>query len=218
MIQCPKCGHAQEDRPDCKKCGIVFSKYLALYPSVKPAEAVAAMDSGAPEPYDHELKTALSEIQAKIKALQARFAEVEFEKAERNQLRADFKNLERQFNENAARVDSRLEKCEQRPDPPPVSLLHQEAFDFEIPAIRDRLDQVEEKLAGFELASRSLEELRAKQEAASSRASELENLISDLRREIAEIRIALQAQDPRTPLEEDVHAIRQLLSKEIGVR
>jgi len=210
-MNCPKCGFAQEERLDCRKCGIVFSKYLTLFPSAKSADAVAAMESGSPEPQDHELKAAFAELQTRVKALHARFAEVEFEKAERNQLRADMKSLERQFNENAARFGSRLEKCEQQQDSPPVSQLHQEAFDFEIPAIHDRLEQVEDRLGGFELAGQAIAEMREKQDAALGRIQELENRLTDLRREIEEIRNSLQAQDPRTPLEEDVHAIRKNL-------
>jgi DNA repair exonuclease SbcCD ATPase subunit len=211
LVNCPKCGYVQEHRLDCKKCGIVFSKYLALYPSAQSAETIAAMDSGTPELSDHDLKAAFSELQAKIKALHSRFAEVEFEKAERNQLRADLKNLERQLQEDTARVAGRLEKCEQRLENSQVSQLHQEAFDFEIPAIHDRLEQVEDKLGGLELADHGIAEIREKQDAGSGRLADLEAHISDLRREITEIRSILQTQEPRTPLEEDVHTIRKNL-------
>jgi DNA repair exonuclease SbcCD ATPase subunit len=211
LKNCPKCGYVQEQRLDCKKCGIVFSKYYALYPSVKSADSIPAMDSGAPELLDHDLRREFWELQTKVKALHSRFAEVEFEKAERNQLRTDLMNLERQLHENTAWVGNRLEQCEQRLEKPPASQLHQDAFDFEIPAIHDRLEQVEDKLGGLELVGQSIAEMREKQDVGSGRISDLENQISDLRREITEIRSILQSQEPRTPLEEDVHAIRKNL-------
>ena len=169
------------------------------------------MSPGVPELSDHDLRASFSELQAKVSALHSRFAEVEFEKAERNQLRTDLKSLERQFHESTARVGSRLEQCEQRLEKPPVSQQQQEAFDFEIPAIHDRLIQMEDRLGGLELAGQSLPEICEKQDAGSGRISELENQIADLRREITEIRCVLQAQEPRTPLEEDVHLIRKNL-------
>lgn len=210
-MNCPKCGYAQEQRLDCKKCGVVFSKYLALFRSARPAEGMPATDAGAPEPPDHDIRLAFAELQATVKALHSRFAEIEFEKAERNQLRTDLKNLERQLHENAAQLGSRLEQCEQRPDKPSVPQIHHEALDFEIPAIHDRLENVEDRMRGLELAGQYITEMREKQEACLSRASELESQIADLRGEIADIRGALQAQEPRTPLEEDVHVIRKNL-------
>jgi TolA-binding protein len=211
MISCPKCGFVQEEGLDCKKCGIVFSKYYSIYAETRSAEPVPATDFFVPEPQDHDLRTELAELQGKIRTMNSRFAEVEFEKAERNQLRTDQKNLERQIQETAALLGGRLARCEQRLESPPLSQLHQEVFDFEIPVIHDRLEQVEDKLGGVELTSQFLSELREQQNRDSNRISELQNQISDLRREIAEIRGALQGQEPKPPVEEDVHMIRKNL-------
>lgn len=39
-MQCPKCGHVQDDAPECKRCGIIIVKYKAPKVPVTPPEAL----------------------------------------------------------------------------------------------------------------------------------------------------------------------------------
>jgi hypothetical protein len=76
---CPKCGYAQEDRLDCKRCGIVFSKYCALVPTIKSAAANGLEKSIAPGPSEQDLRAMISNLQLQVRELSARSAQVEFE-------------------------------------------------------------------------------------------------------------------------------------------
>ena len=71
---CPKCGFDQEERLDCKECGIVFSKYNALF--------TASESSGTPEE-EVSLKSEIQDLQIQVRELSSRLIDVDFEKAER---------------------------------------------------------------------------------------------------------------------------------------
>jgi hypothetical protein len=92
---CPKCGFEQEERLDCKECGIVFSKYQALFP---PA------DEAGPADEDPQMKSEFHTLQIQVRELSSRMREAEFEKAERKKLRADLKELEERIQHNQEQV------------------------------------------------------------------------------------------------------------------
>ncbi len=225
-INCPKCGYVQEQRPDCIKCGVVFSKYYALFPAGKPADSAHVESQGARES-SADIQAKLSELQMQIKTLSGRFAEIEFEKVERNKLRQDLKNLERQLSENLESIGNRLEQ-------PPAPEAPHETLDPRLPEIRERLEQAESKLGSVDFAGQYMVELSEKNEANLREIAELSeknasNLreIDDLKQQLSGLRedfnrISTQldaiaqtqkTEEPRTPLEEDVHIIRKNLDE-----
>jgi len=111
-INCPKCGHAQEERLDCRKCGVVFSKYYALHPPGRLDIAGVAEESSVKKPSEPDQATVISDLQQQVRELSARFAEIEFEKAERSQLRTDLKNLDRRLQDMLDRMALQLEQFE----------------------------------------------------------------------------------------------------------
>ena len=100
---CPKCGLEQEERLDCKECGIVFSKYNARLQSSQSQDSVV---DETPKNGDFQ------ELQMQVKELGSRLIDVEFEKAERKKLRTDVKNLEEQFQKNQQLLEDRQRKAE----------------------------------------------------------------------------------------------------------
>ena len=212
-MNCPKCGYAQEKRLDCKKCGIVFSKYHALFPTSKITDAPPAEASNGQELSGQEVRTMLSGLQTQVQVLSNRFAEVEFEKAERNQLRLDLKNLERQLSENLGRLEYRL-------DNPLISPTPEDTTESALPEIHERLEHLETRLGSFDFAGQYIVELSEKGEANSHKISDAQLQIAILHKDFQEMKdrleIIAQAQkveEPRTPLEEDVHSIRKNLDE-----
>ncbi len=102
---CPKCGKEQEERLDCKECGIVFSKYIALFQS---PESHGATDVEA------STKGEFQELQIKVRELSAKTIDIEFEKTERKKLRMDVKNLEEQIQKTQQQVEARFQQLENR--------------------------------------------------------------------------------------------------------
>jgi hypothetical protein len=212
-MNCPKCGFTQEKRLDCKKCGIVFSKYYALFPTGHFADSAPVEPPKAQEISRQDIQATLSELQAQVQLLSNRFSQVEFEKAERSQLRLDLKNLERQLFENLERMESRLEN-------PPTPEAQQETIDPRLPEILERVELAEAKLGSVDFAGQYMIELSEKSEANISEIADLKRQIALLREDFGKINsqleILTQAQEveePRTPLEEDVHIIRKNLDE-----
>ena len=212
-MSCPKCGFAQEKRLDCKKCGVVFTKYYALFPSSKTGDVSPVESVNIQELSGHDLRTLILELQSQVHELSGRCVQVEFEKAERNQLRQDLKSLEKQLAEKVERLENRIEA-------PQMPQVDQEMLDPRLPELRDRLEQAEATLGSFEFAGQYMVELSEKGETNSCQISDLQQQISALRQDLESIKGQLEAvseaqkvEEPRTPLEEDVHIIRKNLDE-----
>jgi chromosome segregation ATPase len=218
-MACPKCGFEQEERLDCRKCGVVFSKFYALFQPGKPATQSIPMDSTAPEQLGQDHKAANSDLQLQIKELSAKFSQVEFEKAERNQLRTDLKNLEQQFQAHLDRMAIRLDQVEKKSaetsDPKP-----QQKSESQSSEILKRLEKIEDILMNLDPISRQISDLTQRDVTNSRQISELQTQYTLLRQEVLEIKDqinlinkAREAEEPRTPIEEDVRAIRKNLEE-----
>ncbi len=218
-INCPKCGHAQEERLDCRKCGVVFSKYYALYPSSRQDTANGADESSVKKPPELDQAAAISDLQQQVRELSARFADIEFEKAERGQLRADLKNLDHRLQDMLDRMALQLEQFEKRFKESPVQGPKQESG-VHLPALLERLKQLEEKLQSLGQITSQTSSLDEKTAAISQLISELQGQHSALREQVVEmksqlelVRQAERTGESKTPLEDDVHAIRKNLDE-----
>jgi chromosome segregation ATPase len=218
-MTCPKCGHEQEERLDCLKCGVVFSKYYALFPSSKSPSEKGFEDPMAQEQSEQERRVAISDLQLQLREIYVRIAEVEFEKAERNQLRTQLKNLEQHFQANLEQIAIQLEQVEKRLAEPSVSAFQQE-IEVYFPRLLKRLEQVEGRLGELKDIGSQINALNEKNEAGSKQLSMLQNQHSALREEFSAIKSQLEQvceaqrkKEPSTPLEIDVHAIRKHLDE-----
>jgi peptidoglycan hydrolase CwlO-like protein len=219
LIICPKCGHEQEERLDCRKCGIIFSKYYALFPSSKSAASNGAEESIAQVPTEQNREATISDMQMQLREISARFANVEFEKAERNQLRADLKNLERQLHDNLESMENRLDQFAKRFEESSVPAPDKESGS-RLAAILERLEHIEGSLQNLDHFGGKFRDLDEKNRAYSQLMLELQMQHSALRKEVADIKSQLEllsqaqeSQEPETPLEIDVHAIRKYLDE-----
>jgi DNA repair exonuclease SbcCD ATPase subunit len=111
-VNCPKCGYAQEQRPDCKKCGIVFSKYYAFHAGGKPTPE----ESELPPPHAAaDIAPAdLTDLKQAVRELSRRCSDVEFERAERQRLRDDMRQFSQNTRQEAAALSSRLSELEKQ--------------------------------------------------------------------------------------------------------
>ncbi|MDM7998065.1 MAG: hypothetical protein QUT30_20540 [Acidobacteriota bacterium] len=208
---CPKCGFSQEKRSDCKKCGIIFSKYYALYPSSKAGDGIEGESPSSQEMPGRELRMRIQELQDQVQTLSSRCAQVEFEKAERSQLRQDLRSLERQLAENVERLEMRM-------DTVPAPVAEPQVFDPRFSELRDRLEQAEATLKSLEFAGQYMVDLSDKSETSARQIADLYQQVALFREEIDAVKNQIEAlveaqkaEEPRTPLEEDVRAIRKNL-------
>jgi chromosome segregation ATPase len=113
-MKCPKCGHSQEERLDCIRCGIVFAKYYAMYPQAAdlPQENQETVFSPHPAPAD-ALSGEVSELRQGVREIASRLTDVEFERAERNLLRGEIKSVEQKVNELAEDLGNRVSALEE---------------------------------------------------------------------------------------------------------
>jgi chromosome segregation ATPase len=212
---CPKCGLEQEERLDCKKCGVIFSKFFALYSSNGSPGSGDEEDLAAPGTADQDPRIAICDLQLQIRELNARFADMEFEKAERNQIRADLKILEQQLRENLEQTETRLDQCEQRIECSSLPKAQLESLNFNFSSIMERLERLEGKLENLESANAQNDDLWENDSDNSRLLLELHDQISALSAEVSGIKSQLDpgrripdSEEPRTALEDDVRAIR----------
>ena len=156
-MNCPKCGFVQEERTDCRKCGVVFAKFLAL----RALESAAPLETQEPqhpqnafseEHHDHE-EPALVEVRQDLQVVQQRFKELEFEKAERRRIQGEIRALNESVQESVARIMARQEDLEQRlsrlADLPPApsaqefAELKMEVHAIDVESVRRHLETVE---------------------------------------------------------------------------
>jgi chromosome segregation ATPase len=217
---CPKCGHVQEQRPDCLKCGIVFSKYYALFPDRKsPDDADSAESPDSQSLPEQDSRMLIADLQRQVREISIRFTELEFEKAERIQIRTDLKNMEQQLQSDAERVIARLEQCEKRLEQASGSKSQHER-EVLLPSLLTRLERLEDRLGSLDHISRQINSLEDKNEDFLQQIAELQSQLTILRDEVTETKRQAEEADQgreidgsRTPLEDDVHAIRKYLDE-----
>ena len=146
-MKCPKCGHSQEERLDCVRCGIVFAKYYAMYPQGKdmPIEGQEAIVSSYAAPAD-TLLAEVSELRQGVREVASRLSDVEFDHAERSLLRGEVKSVEQRVTEFVEDLRNRLQALEDRIPEPDQAETQPEASGIAIEELAERLGKVEEQL------------------------------------------------------------------------
>jgi chromosome segregation ATPase len=155
---CPKCGYEQEERLDCLKCGIVFSKFHALHIAERVPQAETPEAPPIPLTLSDDASSFdLAELRQQVRDLSRQLTAVEFERVERSQLRTDLRTLDKKVQSALDGLTQRLETLERLANEPPAPIqpdraeLVQELKDTHLDLIHQRLDLIEgklEKLAG----------------------------------------------------------------------
>ena len=209
---CPKCGFEQEERLDCKECGIVFSKYNARLQSSETSEPVANDDAS--------FKVELQELKIQMRELSTRAIDVEFEKAERKKLRSDLKALEDQVQSWQAEAESRMQRLEDALES--IRREFNAAPETQInPAVPEEIKketaQLAEKLNGIigqfttlweKTGQNSFQMTELRDQMAS-----LRNEVLELKNQLAGLKTAQVDEEPKTILEDDIKAIRKNLDE-----
>jgi chromosome segregation ATPase len=165
-VNCPKCGYVQEERLDCRKCGVVFSKYYALHSQDTPPHA-DSREASSPPPHTstESYLPDLVEMRQSLKDIGRRLNETDFERAERNRLSGEVRALDQRIQELQAQLAASVEGLEKRtsnlvssllPSEEHLKRLNLDLIEAYLVPLLTRLDQVEEK-AGLRLKDSSLE-------------------------------------------------------------
>ncbi len=158
-MNCPKCGYSQEERLDCRKCGVVFNKYYLLHPPSKPAAAEGGDPVQPPPPQpaiSEDSANEIADLRQSFRDLNRRFNEVEFERAERTHLRSELRALDQRFKEDLIQAQDRLAAIEGRiaqinvePSsvaPEEFQKLKHELTEGQFVPLRKHLEEVEARL------------------------------------------------------------------------
>jgi hypothetical protein len=162
-VNCPKCGFEQEERVDCIRCGIVFSKYYAVHilsRSTPPDSTASSPDQVLPAS-----DTGITEIRQTLREVQRRLGEVEYERAERAQLRKNLKALDERMAAEFEKVNDLLRALpaepgtrqvqDAAPEPDRVApivrevTLLKERFSGEISLLGTRLEELQRAVAAI---------------------------------------------------------------------
>ncbi len=138
---------------------MVFSKYYQLHSTNKPvaAEVLEPVPPQSPPPATGDDPAAeIADLRQSFKDLSRRFNEVEFERAERTQLRGEFRTLDQKVKDSLTQLQDRLGTLgdlvdQLRVSPPPVSAenvqqLKNELLEEQLMPLRQRLEQIETRL------------------------------------------------------------------------
>lgn len=210
---CPKCGFEQEERLDCRECGIIFSKYNALFPSADGRNEDDDSASGMNE---------IQELQIQMRDLSSRLIEAEFEKAERKKLRSDLRDMEDLLQSEKTEKEERLKQIEEK-------LLCQSEgsgtkIESDIQGKLSKIEEMEQKTTQLsDILTTAIDQctnLWEKTGQNSYQIAEFHKQILALRDEVLELRNQLEIlqknqtkEEPQTIADDDIRAIRRNLDQ-----
>ena len=210
---CPKCGFEQEERLDCRECGVIFSKYKALFQSTDSPNEGSDGVSAANE---------IRELQIQMRDFGSRLIEAEFEKAERKKLRSDLRDLEDLLQSEKAETETRLKQIEEKIACPAEEQGARK--EREILAKFSKMEEMEQKTAKLsEILTTTIDQctnLWDKTGQNSYQISEFHKQILALRNEVLELRNQVETlqqnqtkEEPQTIVDDDIRAIRKNLDQ-----
>jgi chromosome segregation ATPase len=210
---CPKCGFEQEERLDCKECGVIFSKYNALFQSAEGSGEGAESPSAINE---------IQELQLQMRDLSSRLIDAEFEKAERKKLRSDLRDLEDLLQSENSEKEARLRQVEERL----ASQAEGSAarIQREIQGKFSRMEEMEKKTSQLsDTLTTTIDQytnLWEKTGQNSYQISEFHKQLVALRDELLELRSHVESlqksqikEEPQTIADDDIRAIRRNLDQ-----
>ncbi len=160
-MNCPKCGFVQEERADCRKCGVVFAKFFALHAAdcaspMEPADSPVPL-KGPYEEYTAQEVADLVELRQGLRDLQHRFKELEFERAERKRMQGEIRAMDDRVQAVLDQLGAHQQRIEQNiaelAATQPAALeqgladLRLELRDLDVEAIHRRIDWMENSLS-----------------------------------------------------------------------
>jgi chromosome segregation ATPase len=155
-VNCPKCGYHQEERLDCRKCGVVFSKFYALHNQEKPLQS-DSHETSSPQPSMPSAEAYppdIAEIRQNLRDVARRLTETEFERAERIRISAEVRSLNQKIQDLHSQFASSVEGLEKKaeclvssalPTEEHLRKLNVELIESCLDPFLKRLDQVEQK-------------------------------------------------------------------------